>query len=78
MTQEVYGSGNLKRERNQQSLALNVSNDSSFEHENNNKSADAVPCSLPKAHYKCKYFSLGTKKFDFRFHSSLTGEMLHG
>ena len=66
MTQGGQGSGSRRRERNQQSLALNVSNDSSFEHENNNKSADAVPCSQPKAHYKCKYFSLATKKFDFR------------
>jgi len=54
-TQEFCSSAQPHGEQNQQSLALNVTSESSFEHGNNNKSADAVPCDKPMANYKCKF-----------------------
>ena len=58
MVQEGLGSGQPRQDQCPQSLALNVTSDSSFDHGNNNKSADAAPTDQPKSRYKCKFLHL--------------------
>lgn len=58
MVQEGQGSGQPRQDQCPQSLALNVTSDSSFDHGNNNKSADAAPTDQPKSRYKCKFLHL--------------------
>ena len=58
MVQEGQGSGQSRQGQCPQSLALNVTSDSSFDHGNNNKSADAAPTDQPKSRYKCKFLHL--------------------
>ena len=72
--QAGQGSGQPRQDHNPQSLALNVTSESSFDHGANNKSADAAPVDQPKSRYKCKFLHpLKLKKFDL---STLTGKML--
>ena len=72
--QAGQGSGQPRQDHNPQSLALNVTSESSFDHGANNKSADAAPTDQPKSRYKCKFLHpLKLKKFDL---STLTGKML--
>ena len=72
--QAGQSSGQPRQDHNPQSLALNVTSESSFDHGANNKSADAAPVDQPKSRYKCKFLHpLKLKKFDL---STLTGKML--
>jgi hypothetical protein len=50
--QAGQGSGQPRQDHNPQSLALNVTSESSFDHGANNKSADAAPTDQPKSRYK--------------------------
>ena len=71
--QAGQGSGQPRQDHNPQSLALNVTSESSFDHGANNKSADAAPTDQPKSRYKCKFLHpLKLKEFDL---SILTGKM---
>lgn len=65
MVQEGQGSGQPRQDQCPQSLALNVTSDSSFDHGNNNKSADAAPTDQPKSRYKCKFLHLVNIKIWF-------------